>query len=65
MSDTLSDDMDCHLLFQGVFLTQGSNPGLLGLPALAGGFFTTGATWKTLLGDSLLKGEMPLLLCLR
>ena len=30
---------------QGIFLTQGSNPGFLMSPALAGGFFTTGATW--------------------
>ena len=31
-----------HLLLQGVFQTQGSNPGLL----LAGGFFTISATWE-------------------
>ena len=30
----------------GVLLTQGSNPQFLS-PALAGLFFTTGATWKT------------------
>ena len=30
----------CHPLLQGLFLTQGSNPYLLGL-LLAGGFFTT------------------------
>ena len=28
----------CHLLFQGIFPTQGSNPRP---PALTGGFFTT------------------------
>ena len=33
--------MGCHALLQGIFPTQGSN-----LPALAGGFFTTGATWE-------------------
>ena len=30
----------CHVLLQGVFLTQGSNLCLMS-PALAGGFFTT------------------------
>ena len=38
----------CHALLQGIFLTQGLNPGLLHLPALVGRFFTTGATWKAL-----------------
>ena len=38
--------MGCHAL-QGIFLTQGSNPNLLCL-ALAGGFFTTTATWEAL-----------------
>ena len=33
-----------HGLLQGIFLTQGLNPHLLDLPALAGGFFTTTAT---------------------
>ena len=33
----------CHFLLQRIFLTQGSNLRLL-FPALAGGFFTTGAT---------------------
>ena len=37
--------MGCHALLQGIFLTQGSNPCLLS-PALAGGFFTTSATWE-------------------
>ena len=35
----------CHALFQGLFLTQRSNPCLLS-PALAGGLFTTGTTWE-------------------
>ena len=35
-----------HALLQGIFLAQGSNPGLLMSPALAGGFFTTDATWE-------------------
>ena len=33
----------CHFLLQGIFPTQGSNPRLLGLPALASRFFTTSA----------------------
>ena len=33
----------CHALFQGIFLTQGSNPHLMS-PALAGMFFTTSTT---------------------
>ena len=36
----------CCALFQGIFPTQGSNPCLLGLFALAGGFFTTSTTWE-------------------
>ena len=32
-------------LLQGIFLTQRSNPCLLTSPELAGGFFTTSATW--------------------
>ena len=36
----------CHALLQGIFPTQVLNPRLLHLPALAGGFFTTGATWE-------------------
>ena len=35
----------CHALFQGIFLTQGSNPCLLCLPALASKFFTTSVEW--------------------
>ena len=38
--------VDCHTHFQGIFLTQGSNPGFLHLLALAGGFFTTSASWE-------------------
>ena len=38
--------MGSHALLQGFFLTQGSNPSLLSLPALsAGGFFNTSASW--------------------
>ena len=36
--------VDCHFLLQGIFLTPGWNPHLS--PALAGGFFTTSATWE-------------------
>ena len=36
----------CHFLLQGIFLTQGSNPGLFMSPALADGFFTTSTTWE-------------------
>ena len=36
----------CHSLFQGIFPTQGSNLHLFMPPALAGGFFTTRATWE-------------------
>ena len=40
-------DVTCHAL-QGIFLTgtQGLNPHLFMSPALAGGFFTTSATWE-------------------
>ena len=31
---------------QGIFSSQGCNPGLSYLPALAGRFFTTSATWE-------------------
>ena len=37
--------MGCHVLLQGIFQTQLLNPYLTS-PALAGGFFTTSATWK-------------------
>ena len=36
----------CHALLQGIFPTQGSNPHLLHLPALAGEFFITSTTWE-------------------
>ena len=40
----------CHALLQGIFLTQWSSPRLL--PALAGGFFTTSATWgRAIIGN--------------
>ena len=35
----------CHALLQGIFPTQGSNLQLMS-PALAGGFFTSSATWE-------------------
>ena len=35
----------CHFLLQGIFLTQGLDPGLTS-SALAGGFFSTSAIWK-------------------
>ena len=37
-----------HALFQALFLTQGSNPCLLPLLALPGGFLTTSTTWEAL-----------------
>ena len=36
----------CHYLLQSIFPSQGSNPASLMFPALAGGFFTTSATWE-------------------
>ena len=36
----------CCALLQGIYPTQGSNLCFLGLLALAGGFFTTRATWE-------------------
>ena len=38
----------CRALLQGIFLTQGSTMCLLCLPTLAGGSFTTKATWEAL-----------------
>ena len=35
----------CHALLQGIFPTQGSNPMSFASPGLAGGFFTTSATY--------------------
>ena len=37
----------CQALLRRIFLTQRSNPRLMS-PTLAGGFFTTNATWKAL-----------------
>ena len=37
--------VDCHVLLQGIFLTQELNLHLLS-PALAGRFFTTSVTWE-------------------
>ena len=37
----------CHVPFQGVFQTQGSNPNLMSA-ILAGGFFTISTTWEAL-----------------
>ena len=36
----------CHALLQGIFPSQGSNPCLLCIPALADVFFTTSGTWE-------------------
>ena len=36
----------CHALLQGIFLTKELNLCLIMCPALAGGFFTTSATWE-------------------
>ena len=36
----------CHALLQGIFPKQGSNPQSLMSRSLAGGFFTTSATWE-------------------
>ena len=35
----------CHALLQGLFLTQGSNPGLLCLLHWQAGYFTTGESF--------------------
>ena len=37
--------VDCYAILQGIFPTQGLNQHLIS-PALAGGFFTTSATWE-------------------
>ena len=37
--------MGCHVFFQWMVPIQGSNPESLTSPALAGGFFTSSATW--------------------
>ena len=36
----------CHFLFQGIFQTQGLNLCFFMSPELAGGSFTTSATWE-------------------
>ena len=41
--------VDCHFLLQVIFLTQELNLHLLCLLYLAGGFFTTSASWKALI----------------
>jgi len=38
--------MGCHALLQMIFYTQGLKSTGLMSPALAGGFFTTSATWE-------------------
>ena len=48
----------CYALVQGIFPTQGSNPP--SLPALAGSFFTTSATWEVIFLISLSKYTLPL-----
>ena len=41
------DNNDCfNQALQGIFPTQGLNPHLWSLTALAGGFFTTSTTWE-------------------
>ena len=54
----------CHALLQGIFPTQGSNPQLSMAPALAGGFFTTNATWEALLQIAQISVSNFLLDCL-
>ena len=41
--------VSCQAVLQGIFPTQGLNPGLLHLPAFAGVLFTTSTTWETLI----------------
>ena len=48
----------CHALLQGLFLTQGSNPHLLCLPAPAGGFFTTSTTFCQLILTEAYSGNL-------
>ena len=45
----------CHALLQGIFPTQGSNKHLLRLPALTGGFFTSGANWEAQINRTSIK----------
>ena len=42
--------VDCHVLLQGIFLTQGSNPRLMS-PELADSFFTSELPGKPLKGN--------------
>ena len=46
LSPDKNSGVGCHAVLQEIFPTQGSNPHLLTFPALAGGFFTTSATWE-------------------
>ena len=46
LSPDKNSGVGCHAVLQEIFPTQGSNPYLLTFPALAGGFFTTSATWE-------------------
>ena len=49
----MNTGVGCRTLLQGIIPTQGLNPHLLHILALAGGFFTTSATWEALaLGTS-------------
>ena len=41
-----NSEMGCYALFQEIFPTQGSNPCLSCLPALANGSLTTSTTWE-------------------
>ena len=44
------DNNDCfNQALQGIFPTKGLNTHLWSLTALAGGFFTTSATWEAIL----------------
>ena len=49
----------CHCLLQGIFPTQGSNLHLTS-PTLAGGFFTTNATWEAPLQNNPKRNHLAL-----
>ena len=49
--------VDYCALLQGIFPTKGLNPHLLHLPAFAGKFFNTSATWGAL--DGLYHMQIP------
>ena len=49
----------CHALLQGISPTQGWNPGLLSLLRWQAGFFTSSATWWTLLSDGVRTPWVP------